>query len=75
MKDEESVYEISKPEMTYGGIVTSTDPILYWYTEEGSKRGKRNLMWDICKELYQEYEDIRAERVKLRNLINSGKFE
>ena len=69
MKKNQSVYELGEPELAYGGIVTPTDPIVFWYTEEGSKRGKRNLMWDICRDLYQEFEEIRKERIQLREKI------
>ena len=58
-------------EYVYGGFATSSDPVVFWYTEEGSKRGKRNLMWDICMDLREEYEAIRAQRIKLRSQLTS----
>lgn len=61
----------SSERLIYGGFARSSDPVVFWYTQEGSKRGKRNLMWDICLELKDEYEALHAQRLKLREQIQS----
>lgn len=57
--------------LIYGAFAGSSDPVVFWYTQEGSKRGKRNLMWDICLELKDEYEALHEQRLKLREQIKS----
>lgn len=55
-------------DLVYGGFAGDTsDPIIAWFTQEGCKRGRRNLMWGICLELKDEFLEIREKRIKLRD--------
>ena len=63
-----SMSEDEGMDLYYGGFATSSsDPVIAWFTQEGCKRGRRNLMWDICLELREEFETIHEERKKLRD--------